>query len=531
MRAIGFIFQRDEKVSFKAFSTKLTVSANRYEREVQVLSWRHAKALLVVLSALVFGASLTPALNGCAGDRSGADRVAQAIGVDPYRLDDEGARELARFNHVFTTYADNPSDIREMKQFRDVYKRIRANYVTPVNDTALIDAALKGAVKSDAAPGSVPSSNLVDAALEAMTASLDPHSAYLDPDALKESELVTTGEFGGLGIQVTQDGDKIKVISPIEGTPAERAGVQPGDLITHLDRKAITGMSLREAVHAMRGPPGSPILLTLKRGEKQPFDVSITRDVIAIQPVRWSVEKDIGYLRVASFNEKTADALDDALVELRKQPGVRGLVLDLRNNPGGLLDQSLAVADAFLDDGVIVSIRGREKGTGRAFQASKGDLARGWPMVVLINAGSASASEIVAAALQDHGRAVVMGNRSFGKGSVQTVLRLPQEGALKLTTALYYAPNGETIQARGVEPNVHLTGVEETGEDAHEVDLPGALPAQGVMPQVEAQATVDAKVCPALGKSEDRELGCAVAYLQAGSPERFVASVGRRSSL
>ncbi len=188
--ATGFVFQRDEKVSLKDFSTKLTVSAHRHKREVQVLSWRHAKALLVVISALVFGASLTPALNGCTGDRSGADRVAQAIGVDPYRLDDEGARELARFNHVFTTYADNPSDIREMKQFRDVYKRIRANYVTPVNDTALIDAALKGAVKSDAAPGSVPSSSLVDAALESMTASLDPHSAYLDPDALKESELV-----------------------------------------------------------------------------------------------------------------------------------------------------------------------------------------------------------------------------------------------------------------------------------------------------------------------------------------------------
>ncbi len=269
-RATGFVFQRDEQVSFKDFSTKLTVSAHRHKREVQGLSWRHAKALLVVISALVFGASLTPALNGCAGDRSGAERVAQAIGVDPYRLDDDGARELARFNHVFTTYADNPSDIRELKQFRDVYKRIRANYVTPVDDTALIDAALKGVVESDAAPGRCLPSSLVDTALEAMTASLDPHSAYLDPEALKESELVTTGEFGGLGIQVTQDGDKIKVISPIEGTPAERAGVQPGDLITHLDRKAITGMSLREAVHAMRGAPGTPILLTLKRGEKQP---------------------------------------------------------------------------------------------------------------------------------------------------------------------------------------------------------------------------------------------------------------------
>lgn len=495
------------------------------------MSWRHVKALVVVVSALVFGASLTPALNGCAGDQPGADRVAQAIGVDPYRLDDGGARELARFNHIFTTYADNPRDIRELKQFRDVYKRIRANYVRSVDDAALIDAAVKGVVDSDAAPGSVPAGSLVDGALEAMALSLDPHSAYLDPEALKESELVTTGEFGGLGIQVTQDGDKIKVISPIEGTPAERAGVQPGDLITHLDRKAITGLSLREAVHAMRGPPGTPILLTLKRGERPAFDVSITRDVIAIQPVRWSLEDDIGYLRVASFNEKTADALDEALGEIRKQPRVRGLVLDLRNNPGGLLDQSLAVADAFLDDGTIVSIRGREKGTGRAFQASRGDLARGWPMVVLINAGSASASEIVAAALQDHGRAIVMGSRSFGKGSVQTVLRLPQEGALKLTTALYYAPNGETIQARGVEPNIQLTGIEENREEAHEADLPGALPAQGEVLHIEADASVDIKQCPAIGEAADHEIGCAVAYLQAGSPERFVASIGRRSAL
>jgi carboxyl-terminal processing protease len=495
------------------------------------LFWRHAKALLVIFSALVFGASLTPALNGCAGDQPGAERVAQAIGVDPYRLDEDGARELARFNHIYTIYADDPADIRELKQFRDVYKRIRANYVTPVSDRHLIDAAVKAVVDGEAKPGSVPSSRLVDRALEAMTASLDPHSAYLDPEALKESELVTTGEFGGLGIQVTQDGDKIKVISPIEGTPAERAGVQPGDLITHLDRKAITGMSLRDAVHAMRGAPGTPILLTLKRGEQPPFDVSITRDVIAIQPVRWSVENDIGYVRVASFNEKTADALDEALDEIRKQPSVRGLVLDLRNNPGGLLDQSLAVADAFLDDGVIVSIRGREKGTGRAFQASKGDMARGWPMVVLINAGSASASEIVAAALQDHGRAIVMGARSFGKGSVQTVLRLPQEGALKLTTALYYAPNGETIQARGVEPNIRLSGAEEAGEDAHEADLPGALPAQGPAVHVETQGSVDARACPIVGKARDREVGCAVAYLQAGSPERFVASMERRSAL
>lgn len=495
------------------------------------MSWRHVKALVVVISALVFGASLTPALNGCAGDRPGAERVAQAIGIDPYRLDDNGARALSRFNHVFTTYADTPSDTRELKQFQDVYKRIRANYVGPVDDAALIDAAVKGVVESDAEPRSIPAGDLVDGALEAMTASLDPHSAYLDPEALKESELVTTGEFGGLGIQVTQDGDTIKVISPIEGTPAERAGVQPGDLITHLDRKAITGMSLREAVHAMRGPPGTPIVLTLKRGESEVLDVSITRDIIAIQPVRWSVESDIGYLRVASFNEKTADALDEALLELRKHPEIRGLVLDLRNNPGGLLDQSLAVADAFLDDGVIVSIRGREKGTGRAFQASKGDLARGWPMVVLINAGSASASEIVAAALQDHGRAIVMGTRSFGKGSVQTVLRLPQEGALKLTTALYYAPKGETIQALGVEPNIELLGTEESSEESHEIDLPGALPAQGAVHTVEVQASVDAQACPPVGESEDREVGCAIAYLEAGSAERFVASIGRRPAL
>lgn len=492
------------------------------------MSWKHAKALLVVFSALIFGASLTPVLNGCAGDQAGAgDRVAQAIGVDPYRLDDGGARELARFNHVFTTHADNPNDTRELKQFRDVYKRVRTNYVTKLADRDLIDAAIKGVIEQDKDARPIPANKLVNRALEAMTASLDPHSAYLDPEALRESELVTTGEFGGLGIQVAQDGDKIKVISPIEGTPAERAGVLPGDLITHLDRRAISGMSLRDAVHAMRGAPGTPILLTLKRGEKAAFDVSITRDVIAIQPVRWSMEGDIAYVRVASFNEKTADALDVAMDEVHKKRDVRGLVLDLRNNPGGLLDQSLAVADAFLDDGVIVSIRGRERGSGRAFQASRGDLARGWPMVVLINSGSASASEIVAAALQDHRRAIVMGGRSFGKGSVQTVLRLPLEGALKLTTALYYAPDGETIQGRGVVPNIKLTGVEDASEEAHEADLPGALPAQGLVSQASAQANVDAKACPEVGKMKDRELGCAVAYLKAGSADQFVASIAR----
>ncbi|MCU0837685.1 MAG: S41 family peptidase [Rhodospirillales bacterium] len=484
--------------------------------------------------ALALGIGAGPVLNSCSSDAS-FDQVLAAVGFDPYRLSDDGHRQLDRFRTVFTKYARDPENTRQLKHFTDAFKRVQAAYVERMPESKLIDAAIAGVEAKSPAPHSLPASELVELALDAMTAALDPHSAYLNAEELRESEMVTTGEFGGLGIQVTQEEGVLKVIAPLEGTPADRAGMRSGDLITHLNGDTVKGMSLKDAVNAMRGEPGTSIRLTIQRSEQPAFDVSLTRAIITIEPVRWRVETDIGYLRIVSFNEKVAERVDVSLRELQdsqkqaQRAGLKGLVIDLRNNPGGLLDQSLTVADAFLDEGVIVSIRGRDGTGSRAFTANTGDLAKGLPIVVLINGGSASASEIVASALRDHQRATVMGTESFGKGSVQTVMRLPVEGALKLTTALYYAPSGETIQARGVSPDIRITGVG-GDQEAHEVDLPGALPgaAGSFRP---AATTVDVSACPPIGPQEDRELGCAVAFLRAGSTTQFLASIGLSDKL
>lgn len=493
-----------------------------------VIRWRKGKTALVVAVAVVLGLNLVQALNGCSGDSPAMGRFAEAVGMDPYSLNEDGSRELARFNAVFTTYASDSENTRQLKHFRDAYKRVRATYVHEVTDAELVDAAIDGVNEKNPEPGSMAASALVEAALDSMTASLDPHSAYLNSEEYREMNLVMSGQFGGLGIKVMQENKLIKVISPIEDTPAYRAGLKPGDLITHIDGKPVREMSLRDAVYAMRGEPGTNIRLTIERAEKAPFDVAITRAIITVRPVKWRVENDIGYLRIVSFNEKVEDDVEEAMIRIREGLGSRGrgLVLDLRNNPGGALDQSLAVADDFLEQGIIVSIRGRNPEKDHAFAASAGDLSLGLPMVVLINAGSASASEIVAAALQDHGRATVMGTRSFGKGSVQTVMRLPVDGALKLTTALYYGPSGETIQAAGIEPDIILNGVEENPDFKREADLPGALPEQGDH-HYASKVTLDGKACPAVGKDEDRELGCAIALLRAGSTDRFLASLGQ----
>lgn len=500
------------------------------ERRLRLL--KNVRMIVLLAAMVALGATISPALNGCSGDYDG-QRYAQAGASDAHRWgDNSSSDELARFNAVFKTYASDPSNTRQLKHFRDAYKRIRAAYVDDVPEQKLIDAAIDGVKAKDPAPGSLPATALVEAALDSMTASLDPHSAYLNPEELRESEMVTSGEFGGLGIQVTQEEGRIKVISPIEGTPADRAGLKPGDVITAIDGKPVDGMTLRDAVNAMRGEPGSRIRLGIQRDDDPPFEVAITRAVITIEPLRWRLEGNIGYLRIVSFNEKVADGVETALAEMKRNTGgkLQGLVIDLRNNPGGLLDQSLAVSDEFLQSGTIVSIRGRELGSDRTFRAERGDLIDGLPIVVLINAGSASASEIVAAALQDHQRATVIGTRSFGKGSVQTVMRLPVEGALKLTTALYYTPSGEAIQARGIIPDVALTGGDDGGEPAHEVDLPGALPAQGEARHI-SQGAVDVKACPAVGEAGDRELGCAINLLRAGSTESFLASLGLKARL
>jgi carboxyl-terminal processing protease len=351
---------------------------------------------------------------------------------------------------------------RLLNLFGDVFERIRAEYVEPVNDRDAIENAIQG-----------------------MLAGLDPHSSYMNPRMYRDMQVQTRGEFGGLGIEVTQEGGYIKVISPIDETPAARAGVKPGDLITHLNGNSVQGLTLQEAVEQMRGERGTSIRLTIRReGTDRPVELTLTRDVIRPQVVRFRVEGgDIGYIRLTSFNEQTEAGLRRAMQQIRQQAGtnLKGIVLDLRNNPGGLLDQAVQVSDDFLDQGEIVSTRARRNEDAQRWNARAGDIAQGLPMVVLINAGSASASEIVAGALQDHRRAVVMGTKSFGKGSVQTVMPIPGNGAIRLTTARYYTPSGRSIQATGIEPDIEVRATREESNQAaaarrdREADLRRAL--------------------------------------------------------
>ena len=351
---------------------------------------------------------------------------------------------------------------RLLNLFGDVFERVRAEYVEPVNDRDAIENAIQG-----------------------MLNGLDPHSSYMNPRMYRDMQVQTRGEFGGLGIEVTQEGGYIKVISPIDDTPAARAGVKPGDLITHLNGNSVQGLSLQEAVEQMRGERGTSIRLTIRReGAERPVELSITRDVIRPQVVRFRLEGgDIGYIRLTSFNEQTEAGLRRAMQQIRQQGGtnLRGIVLDLRNNPGGLLDQAVQVSDDFLDQGEIVSTRARRQEDAQRWNARSGDIAQGLPMVVLINAGSASASEIVAGALQDHRRAIVMGSKSFGKGSVQTVMPIPGNGAIRLTTARYYTPSGRSIQATGIEPDIEVLSAREDAAAAaaarrdREADLRRAL--------------------------------------------------------
>ena len=332
--------------------------------------------------------------------------------------------------------ARNESVYEQLDLFGDIFERIRAQYVEEVETEELIEAAING-----------------------MLTSLDPHSSYLSPkDAAKMREQ-TRGEFGGLGIEVTQEEGFVKVVSPIDGTPAAEAGMEAGDFITHVDGESLLGLGLDDAVELMRGPVGSEIVITVVReGETEPFDVSIIRDTIQLTAVRARTEGDTAVLRLTTFNEQTYPKMKE---ELEKQiealggiDNMNGIVLDLRNNPGGLLNQAIAVSDAFLEKGEIVSTRGRDAEDGDRVNATPGDLAQGKPIVVLINGGSASASEIVAGALQDHRRAIVIGTKSFGKGSVQTVMPLRSDGAMRLTTARYYTPSGRSIQALGVSPDI-----------------------------------------------------------------------------
>lgn len=335
--------------------------------------------------------------------------------------------------------ASSDSDTyRELAVFGDVFERVRAQYVTVPDDKKLVETAING-----------------------MLTALDPHSSYMNPEEAKDMQVSTKGEFGGLGIEVTMENDLIKVISPMADTPASKAGVLAGDLISKIDGEEVRGLTINDAVKKMRGDVGTPIKLTIiRKGVDKPIEITVTRAIIKIQAVRYRVENDLGYIRLIQFTEQTYDEMAKAIADIRHQipaDKLKGYVLDLRLNPGGLLDQAVKVSDAFLDGGEIVSTRGRDADQMMRFDAHKGDLIDGKPLIVLINGGSASASEIVAGALQDHRRATLVGTQSFGKGSVQTIIPLGENGALRLTTALYYTPAGTSIQGKGITPDIVVT--------------------------------------------------------------------------
>jgi carboxyl-terminal processing protease len=354
----------------------------------------------------------------------------------------------------------NSETYKQLDLFGEVFERVRANYVEPVTDEQLIEAAING-----------------------MLNSLDPHSSYMNPKSFGDMQVQVKGEFGGLGIEVTMENGLVKVVSPIDDTPAAKAGLKPGDLIVAIDGEPVQGMSLNDAVEKMRGPVNSDIKLVIRRGNAQPFPITLKRAVIKVQSVKSQlIGNDIGYIRISSFNEQADSGVQAAIKSLQTQAGgkLTGIVLDLRNNPGGLLDQAISVSNDFLDKGEIVSTRGRHPEDAQRYDAKAGgDLTKGLPMVLLINGGSASASEIVAGALQDHHRAVLLGTRSFGKGSVQTIIQLPGHGAMRLTTARYYTPSGRSIQAKGIDPDVVVEPAKiekfATGQTTHEADLKGAL--------------------------------------------------------
>ena len=345
-----------------------------------------------------------------------------------------GATTLLNVTRTYSATSGNSEIYKQLDLFGDVLERVRSDYVEKPDDAMLIDSAING-----------------------MLTGLDPHSAYLNPKSFRDMQVQTRGEFGGLGIEVTMENGVVKVVSPIDDTPASKAGLLTNDLITHLDGEQIVGLTLEQAVEKMRGPVNTPITLTIvRKGRDDAFDVKIVRDVIRINAVKARAEGDVIYVKVSTFNEQTHANLVKAIEGLKKSAGknLKGYIIDLRGNPGGLLDQAIAVSDDMLEKGAIVLTKGRGLEETQRANARPGDITDGKPIVVLINGGSASASEIVAGALQDHKRATVIGTRSFGKGSVQTIIPLGANGAIRLTTARYYTPSGRSIQAKGIEPDV-----------------------------------------------------------------------------
>ena len=354
--------------------------------------------------------------------------------------------------------ASNKDLYQKLDVFGDVFDIIKKNYVEDVNDKEVIEYAING-----------------------MLQSLDPHSGYMNTEIYVEMQEETRGEFGGLGIEVTMENGYVKVISPIDDTPAAKAGIRPGDYITHIDDTGVLGLSLQDAVEMLRGPVGSDIIITIVRiGEEDPIDVEIKRAIITVRAVRFNREGDVGYIRLISFSEQADKGIKNAVQSLTNEIGesnLVGFILDLRSNPGGLLDQSAKVTDNFLDTGEIVSIKGRNKKDISRFSASRGDITDGKPIIVLINQGSASASEIVAGALQDHKRAIILGEQSYGKGSVQTIFPLKDSSAIKMTTALYFTPSGDSIHEIGITPDIEVEFIyeDENQEEAKDNQLEYAL--------------------------------------------------------
>ncbi len=375
--------------------------------------------------------------------------------VGAYALNVQAGEKSKTEKKADSSYSET---YKQLSLFGDVFERVRSEYVEEVDDKTLIEYALNG-----------------------MLSSLDPHSSYLSEEKFNDMRVETSGEFGGLGIEVTMENGLVKVVAPIDDTPAYRAGIQAGDYIIKIDEDSVMGMTLSDAVDKMRGKVGSTIDLSIAReGEDSTIEVTLVRDIIQIKSVKFRTEGNVGYIRITSFSQKTGPGVRNAIESISKELGDKliGYVLDLRNNPGGLLSQAISVSDAFLDKGEIVSQRGRYEEDTERNNATPGDLTNGLPIVVLVNGGSASASEIVAGALQDHRRAIIMGTQSFGKGSVQTVMPLPGNGAMRLTTARYYTPSGRSIQAKGITPDIiveqaTIKSLEQ--ERIRESDLLGAL--------------------------------------------------------
>ncbi len=383
---------------------------------------------------------------------------------------------------------------KQLNLFGDVFQRVQEQYVEEVTDKKLIESAISG-----------------------MLQSLDPHSSYLSADSYKDMQVKTKGKFGGLGIEITMEDGVVKVVSPIDDTPAAKAGMMSGDLIIGVDGESIRGLTINESVSKLRGPVGSKVIITVVRDKKDPYEIEIKRDIINIKSVKHNIIKNIGYVRLTTFSDTTTSGLEKALTEIKKNIGnkFQGLILDLRNNPGGLLNQSISVADAFLNQGEIVSTQGRnDDDTSRVF-AKKGDLINGQPLVVLINSGSASASEIVAGALKDHSRAIIIGTRSFGKGSVQSIIPLAGNGAMRLTTARYFTPSGISIQAKGIEPDIIVeAGVtdlkKKKNDNRREENLRGALDKKKNSKKTEIDTGSDKTLTPLEKLLQDNQISRAV---------------------